>query len=195
MTPLFAAESVFIAVLLLVSVVSVIGNQLRIPYSIVLVVVGLLFTFRQSSKIEIAPELILALLVPPLAFEAAFRIELRQLRENLLPILALAIPGVVLTMLVIGGAVSLITTVPFAGAAVFGALISATDPVTIIALFRHSSVPHRLRMLLEGESLLNDGTAIVIFNITLLAALTGSFDLANGAIDFVRVALGGVLIG
>src|SRR5258708_16520761 len=143
MSPLFVAESVFVTILLLVSLVSVAGNRLRVPYSVVLVLIGLIFTFQSSWKIEISPELILALLVPPLAFEAAFRIELRHLRENLVPILALAIPGVVLTMLVIGGAVSFIASIPFAAAAVFGALISAPRPVAGVALLRPARLPRR----------------------------------------------------
>jgi len=77
----------------------------------------------------------------------------------------------------------------------FGALISATDPLAVVATFRSLGAPVRLTVLVEGESLLNDGTAIVMFNLMLAVVLTGHFDLLSSAVDFVRVAIGGVLIG
>jgi CPA1 family monovalent cation:H+ antiporter len=80
-------------------------------------------------------------------------------------------------------------------ALVFGALISATDPVAVVSLFRILGVPKRLAVLMEGESMFNDGTAIVLFNLMLAFALTGGFDLTHGLWEFVRVAVGGLLLG
>ena len=87
------------------------------------------------------------------------------------------------------------TPLSFPLALVFGALISATDPVAVVALFRDLGVPKRLALLVEGESLFNDGTAIVVFNLVLAAALTGRFDPVEGVGDFLRVAAGGTVVG
>ena len=95
-------------------------------------------------------------------------------------ILALAVLGVILTTLLVGGLVSIGAGIALPTAMVFGALIAATDPVAVIALFRTIGVPKRLQVLLEGESLLNDGTAIVLFNLMLGIALTGCFNLGTG---------------
>jgi CPA1 family monovalent cation:H+ antiporter len=141
--------------------------------------------------------LILALLVPPLVFEAAFHLNINELRNNLAPILALAIPGVVLTTLVVGWIVAWGTGLGLLVALVFGALVSATDPVSVVALFRSIGAPKRLQVLLEGESLFNDGTAIIIFDLVVLLALGGatSFNLADSVVDFVVVAGGGLMVG
>ena len=109
--------------------------------------------------------------------------------------LMLAVPGVVITMFIVGGLVSLLTPLGFSLALVFGALIAATDPVSVVALFRVLSVPKRLAVLVEAESLLNDGTAIVIFNLALAVTLTGHFNLVEGILEFARVSALGIGIG
>ena len=109
--------------------------------------------------------------------------------------MVLAVPGVLLTTLLVGGIVALGAGLPLGATFVFGALIAATDPVAVVALFRALGVPHRLAVAVEGESLLNDGTAIVIFQIALVAALSGVFDPLAGLFDFLRVAVGGMAVG
>ena len=146
-------------------------------------------------KLDLTPELILTLLVPPLVFEAAFHLNLRDLRRDLPGILLLAIPGVLITTVIVGGLTSLVTPLALPVALVFGALISATDPVAVVALFRALGAPKRLALLIEGESLFNDGTAIVIYNLMLVAALTGAFHPAQGVVDFLGVAAGGLAVG
>ena len=89
--------------------------------------------------------------------------------------MALAIPGVLITTLLVGVVVTWGTGFPIATALVFGALVAATDPVAVVALFRTLGVPKRLQVLLEGESLFNDGTAIVVFNLMIVIAVTGEF--------------------
>jgi monovalent cation:H+ antiporter, CPA1 family len=188
-------ETLIIALLLVVSLVAIAVRQLRIPYTVALVLVGLVITVQRPLQINLTPELILALFVPPLVFEAAFHITLDELKRNLSTILLLAVPGVVITTLIVGGLVAWITPLGLPVALVFGALIAATDPVAVVAFFRASGVPHRLAVLVEGESLLNDGTAIVLFNLMIVVALTGHFDWVTGITDFVRVAAGGTIIG
>ncbi len=188
-------ETLIIELLLIASLVAIAVRRLRIPYTVALVIVGLLITFQQPLEINLTPELILALFVPPLVFEAAFHLNLRELRRNLPSVLLLAVVGVILSTLIVGVLLAWGIQLALSSALVFGALISATDPVAVVALFRSLGVPKRLSILIEGESLFNDGTAIVVFNLALVAALTGQFNPAVGVVNFFQVAIGGVAVG
>jgi len=187
--------SAVIGLLLIASLVGIITTRLRLPYTVGLVLIGLALSLRGQENIEIPPEIFLGLLVPPLIFEAAFHINFKDLLKDLAPIIALAIPGVIITTLLVGGVVAWGTGFPIATALVFGALVAATDPVAVVALFRTLGVPKRLQVLLEGESLFNDGTAIVVFNLMIVIAVTGEFQLLDSLIDFVLVAGGGLVVG
>jgi CPA1 family monovalent cation:H+ antiporter len=195
MNQFLQVESIIMAMLLVVSLVAVVVRRLNFPYTVALVVVGLLISLAQPLEIRLTPELILALFVPPLVFEAAFHLSLAELRRNLVPVLVLAIPGVILTTFIVGGMVSFGVGIALPLALVFGALIAATDPISVVALFRALGVPKRLSVLMEGESLLNDGTAIVVFNIMVVVALAGQFHASTALAEFIRVAAGGVLVG
>ncbi|MDH5507260.1 MAG: cation:proton antiporter, partial [Anaerolineae bacterium] len=195
---------VAVTLIFIASLVGIAVRRLRMPYTVGLVGVGLAFAFLNPLASEFAPEeirrllipeIILGLLVPPLVFEAAFHIKLDELRRHLWLILAFAVPGVVLTMLMVGGVIAWGTGLALPVAMVFGSLIAATDPIAVVALFRSLGVPKRLQTLLEGESLLNDGTAIVVFNLMLAIVATGSFSLSQSLLDFIMVAGGGLLIG
>jgi monovalent cation:H+ antiporter, CPA1 family len=204
MTQFLATETLVIELLLVVSLVAIAVRRLRVPYTVALVVVGLLITFQQELRIDLTSELILALFVPPLVFEAAFHLRLARLWENLVPLLVLTIPGVILSTLLVGGMVAAGVGIPLSTALVFGALISATDPVAVVSMFRVLGAPKRLAVLVEGESLLNDGTAIVVYNLVIVGAIgslaggasqTEPVSLLLAAADFVRVAAGGAAIG
>src|SRR5512143_821888 len=188
-------EEIIVALLLIASVVAIVARRLRLPYTVGLVLIGLVLSLLSPVAIKISPQIILALLVPPLVFEAAFHLNLDHLRRDFGLILLFALPGVILTTLLVGGVVAWGTGLAIQTALVFGALVSATDPVAVVALFRRLGVPRRLQVLLEGESLFNDGTAIVMFNLMLAIVLAGRFSLASGVRDFLTVAGGGVLIG
>jgi CPA1 family monovalent cation:H+ antiporter len=188
-------ESIVVALVLVTTLVAIGARRLRLPYTVSLVVMGLLIAIPTSLELEATPDLILAIFVPPLIFEAAFHLELRQLRENLVPILILAVPGLLLTTLLVGGMTALGAGMALGTAIVFGALIAATDPVAVVSLFRTLGVPRQLALTVEGESLFNDGTAIVVFRIAVVAAMTGVFDPLTGIYDFFRVALGGMGVG
>ncbi|HKJ40310.1 MAG TPA: cation:proton antiporter, partial [Anaerolineales bacterium] len=218
------SESIVIGVeLLILSLaiavsVGIFARQRRMPYTVGLVLVGLLFVLisPQFGKLESLPflgtmlelldqlihledelvrEIILGLMVPPLIFEAAFHLRLTDVKQDIGPIILFAIPGVIITTVLVGVVVALGIDVSYATGFVFGALIAATDPVAVVALFRTLGVPNRLRVLLEGESLLNDGIAIVIFGVALQVAGGQSFQLINGITNFVIVSGSGLLLG
>jgi CPA1 family monovalent cation:H+ antiporter len=195
MSELVQIEALILELLLVVSIVAIIVRRFRIPYTVALVVAGLVLSLRAGVQIELTSELILALLLPPLVFEAAFHLNFEQLRRNLPTIALLAIPGVVINMLIVGGILNLGPGVPLTIALVFGALIAATDPVSVVAIFRRLGAPKQLEVLLEGESLFNDGTAIVIFGIALEIVGIGEFNLVSSITSFLQVAAGGLLIG
>jgi CPA1 family monovalent cation:H+ antiporter len=195
MEKLLSTETLIIELLLIVSIVAVVVKRLRVPYTVALVVVGLLITFQAPIEFELTPELILALFVPPLVFEAAFHLNLTELRRNLPAIILLTVPGVIITTFIVGGMLVLGLQISIPLALVFGALISATDPVSVVALFRTLGVPKRLSVLMEGESLFNDGTAIVLFSLMLTIFLTGEFSLSESVVDFFVVSIGGIVIG
>ena len=200
-----ATETLIIELLLIVSLVALAVRRLRIPYTVALVVVGLLITFQQPLDFELTPELILSLFIPPLVFEAAFHLEFKSLRENWLPIVSLAIPGVLVTTFIVGVIVSWGVGISLTSGLVFGALIAATDPVAVVSLFKALGAPKRLATLVESESLFNDGTAIVVFKLLLAVALSAavgnageageSFDFLTATVDFFRVSAGGLLVG
>lgn len=199
-----STETLIIELLLIATLVAIAVRRLRVPYTVALVVVGLALTFNTNLQINLTPEIILALFVPPLVFEAAFHLDVRRLRATLPAVLFLAVPGVLLTTAIVGGIVAFGVGISLGAGLVFGALIAATDPVAVVALFRTLGVPKQLAVTVEGESLLNDGTAIVVYNIVLATALgtaasssgvDRTVDLLAAVINFVIVSAGGALVG
>lgn len=145
-------------------------------------------------RLGVTPDLVLGLLVPGLVFEAAFALQLRDLRAVVGPLAALAVPGVLIS----AGAVTLVLTVatgmPPQLAFVLGAITAATDPVAVVATMKRLAVPRRLRTLIEGESLLNDGTGLVLFVLALEAAGVG-LTVADGVVRFVAILTASVALG
>jgi monovalent cation:H+ antiporter, CPA1 family len=188
-------EEVIVILLLIASGVAVAARRFRVPYTVGLVIIGLIITLLNPQQVEITPQIILLLLVPPLVFEAAFHLRFDDVRRDFWLILLLAIPGVILTTFLVGWMVSWGTGLAIHAALVFGALVAATDPVAVVALFRRLGAPRRLQVLLESESLLNDGTAIVMFGLMLTTALNSGFNLRQGISQFITVAGGGVVVG
>jgi len=186
---------IVIGLLLISSLVGIVTERLRVPYTAGLVVIGLVLALVDRADINVSPELFLGLLVPPLIFEAAFQVKAKDLFKDITPILSLAIPGVLLTTFLVGGVLYWGTDFSLTTALLFGSLIAATDPVAVVALFRSLGVPHRLQLLLEGESLFNDGTAIVLFNMMVTIAVTGYFNLGESVLNFIIVSGGGLIIG
>ena len=191
--------------LIAASVIAVIALRSRIPYTVALVLGGLalgslrlpiLQAMYQSHRPDwLTPEVILIFFLPALLFEGSLKINLRQLTDNLVPIAILATLGVVVSTFVAGYLVYWLVGLPLVMALLFGSIISATDPIAVLSIAREMSVSKRLTLLLEGESLFNDGTAVVLFQIILAAALTGNLSLAAGVGRFLESVLGGAAIG
>ncbi|MEM7115218.1 MAG: Na+/H+ antiporter [Chloroflexota bacterium] len=200
---LIQQEIGFVVLLSIAALVAILVRRIRLPYTVALVIVGLILSFFPDLiEFEISSDLILAILVPPLLFEATLHIPWKKLRADLLPILLLAMVGTLVGTFLVGGIVQQVLNIPWAAAIAFGALISATDPVAVIAFFRSLGVSKRLTVLVEGESLFNDGVAIVIFNLAVAAgAITASgsgeaaFNLSDALIEFFIVAFGGLAVG
>ncbi len=188
-------EGQIVLLLFLASLVGIAARRLRMPYTVGLVLVGLGLTIIGQVQLEITSDLILGILIPPLVFEAAYHLNFDDLRRNLRPILILTIPGILITTFFVGGLITLGAGFSFEIALLFGALVAATDPDAVVALIRSLGVPKRLQVLLEGESLLNDGTVIVLYNLILGVILTGNFSVVDSLTQFVSIAGGGLAIG
>ena len=208
MTTLPLAEILLITacLLTLAMIVASLRQHLMLPYTVLLVLLGVFldlispyFAFAEEvSQFHITSELVFFLFLPALIFEAALSLDARALLKNLVPILVLAIPGMLVSSFLVGTGVWISLEINFLAALLFGALISATDPAAVITLFKELGVSRRLRILVEGESLLNDATAIVLFNIVLAFIVTDTFFLSytdDAIIEFFRVFFGGILIG
>lgn len=193
--------------LLLVAAAAAIGlKRTSLPYTVGLVIVGLLLG-ALSQRVEfleplreltLSPEIILFVFLPTLIFESAFNLDSRLLSQNLAPVLALAAPGLLLSTAIVGSLLALLTPLDLGPALLFGALISATDPVAVIALFKEVGAPKRLTILVEGESLFNDATAIVLFRIILTVLAGGALGAATvgrGFVEFFVVFVGGLVVG
>ncbi len=193
--------------LLLASAILVLARIIRLPFTVALVLAGIAVAqlsvhlplgAARLVDFHISPDIIFYVFLPSLIFESAFHLDARQLRDNLLPVLTLAVPGLLISTFVIATLVAYLTDVPFAAAMVLGAILSATDPVAVIALFHQLGAPQRLTVLVEGESLFNDATAIVAAKILLSVAVAGYFTPAtagNAVIQFALVFFGGIAVG
>ena len=188
-------EFEIVQVLTVVLLVALAVRRVRLPYTVALVVAGLVLAVQGTLHLELTPGLVLGLFVPPLIFEAAFHLQLKDLRADMATIVAMAVPGVLLSTGIVAAVLVITGVLPLPVALIFGALISATDPVAVVATFRSVGAPKRLVTLVEGESLFNDGTAVVIFHIMLALTLEGTLNPVDGLLDFVKVSVGGVFIG
>jgi CPA1 family monovalent cation:H+ antiporter len=162
-------------VLLTASLVAIVSRRLKLPYSVGLVIAGIVLALLPHAvELPLNRDLIFNVFLPPLIFEAALHLEWKVFRRDLLLTGGLAFPGVVIAAIVVAGGMHFLIGWSWIGAAVFGVLIAATDPVSVIASFREMNVEPRLSLLVETESLLNDGAAAVGFALLVAIAAGGA---------------------
>jgi len=178
----------------------------KLPLTIALVFVGMgagyasenFAAFHSLAEFALTPELVLFVFIPTLIFESAFNLNARQVGRNILPILTLAVPGLLISTAIIGTIFAFFSPFSLLVALLLGAILSATDPVAVISLFKQLGVPDRLTVLVEGESLLNDATSLVLATLLIGILSAGSFSsgvVGDGILEFLIVFFGGAIVG
>jgi CPA1 family monovalent cation:H+ antiporter len=185
------------AVLLLIAaIVAIVMRRLRLPYSVGLVTAGIALALLPFTlQITLTKELLFVVFLPPLIFEAGFYLPWNELRSDMGVIVTLATLGVLLAAMVTSAGMHFLADWPWVAAVIFGVLIAATDPVSVIATFKESGAHGRLRLLIESESLFNDGTAAVAFGVVLELALGHALTPVQMTMKLVWSAGGGILCG
>ena len=204
MTPATAVEFL-IWLLLAASAIALLAERLRIPYTVSLVFGGLLLGALRLPVLSplqaghrpdwLTPDVILIVFLPALVFEASVKIDVRSLIREFLPLFLLVTFGVLMASVATGDLVHWATGLPVLMALLFGSIISATDPISVLAIFKDLKTSARLSLLIEGESLLNDGTAVVLFQILLAGIVAGNLSIGRGAGHFFLAVLLGAALG
>lgn len=186
-----------LVLLLGATVLAAIARRVHVPYPTVLAVGGGIAAFIPGTpRLDLPPDLILALFVAPVLLDAAYDSSLRDLRRSWLPIMSLALVAVALTTLAVAWMARLLfPDLPWAAAIALGALLAPPDAVAALAVLRQVKPPHRIRMVLEGESLLNDASALLIYRLAVGAVAAGSFTVSDALPTVMLVFLGSVAVG
>lgn len=186
-----------VILLMIAATVCMTVKWIKLPYSIALVLVGLVIgVFDFFPKTEMTPELIMVVCLPALLFEASWNIHIKELKEAWRPVTIFATFGVLISTVVVGFILQRFAGVAIGPAYLLGAMLSATDPISVVALFRQLGVDRKLTVILEGESLFNDGTAVVLFNLILAAVLANTaISLPSTCLQFIIVIVGGAGVG
>jgi CPA1 family monovalent cation:H+ antiporter len=185
-----------LGLLIVAILVAIVARRLALPYTVGLVAAGVALAFsRIDFGITLTHDIIFELILPPLLFEAALNIHWHELRRDMLPVLVLSILGVAICAAIVAAGMAWIFGWPIAAALVFGVLIAATDPVAVIAMFKDTGIGGRLRLLVESESLFNDGVAAVLFGLIVAWAAGGAWNSPGAAFSLVTVSGGGIAIG
>ncbi len=194
--PIGAIEAVLL-LFLAATALAIAARRIGIPYPILLVLGGLALGFvPRLPRIELEPDIVFLLFLPPILFGAGYFTSIRDFKANLRAIGLLSV-GLVLasTIAVAVVAQALIPELGWAAAFALGAIVAPPDAVAATAIFQRLGVPRRVVTILEGESLVNDATALVAYRFAIAAAMTGTFSLAQASLSFVLVAVGGVALG
>lgn len=191
--------------LIAASAIAVVAKYLRIPYTVSLVLGGLLLSLLRLPFLSplqpdqrphwLTPDVILILFLPTLVFEGSVKIDVRDLLRDYAPLLVFANVGVLVSTLATGYLVHWAIGLPILIALLFGAIISATDPISVLAIFKNLRMSKRLSVIIEGESLLNDGTAVVVFQILLAGVVGGGLSIGRGIEEFLLAVIGGAALG
>jgi monovalent cation/hydrogen antiporter len=180
-----------------VAAIVFLARKIDVPYPVVLVLAGLGLSFiPRLPEVKLNPDIVFYFFLPPLIYPAALFTSWRDFRRNLRPILFLAIGLVLFTMGTVASLAHwLVPSLPWAAAFALGAIVSPPDAVAATSIIRRLSVPHRIGAILEGESLVNDATALVALQFAIAAVTTGSFSIGTASLRFIWVAGGGIAFG
>src|SRR5690348_12760392 len=168
--------------LVAVAAVALLTKRIRLPYTVALVIAGLIIAFVPGTpKVDLTPDLILSVFLPMLIFEAAYNLNFQHLRENVRTISALAIPRVLVTAGVVAVLMHYAANLDWLVALLFGAVVAATGLVSVVATFMELGENMRLRTIVEGESLVNDYTSMVLFRVLVSILAAGTLDVEGSA--------------
>lgn len=186
----------FFWLMLLASVVAMLGRFVKIPYTIALVLTGLVVGyFGLLPGVHLEPHILFAIFLPPLLFEAGINIHFRPLQRQWKIIGVLAVFGTLISTVLVGYGMHYFLGLPIIAALLFGTVISPTDPISVLALFKKLGVNERLSMIVEAESLFNDGIAVVLFGVIQSVLISGVFSLSQSIFSFLVTVCGGAIIG
>jgi CPA1 family monovalent cation:H+ antiporter len=187
---------IILGLLVAVAALATLATRLKIPYPILLVLGGSALGFvPQLPRVELDPELVFLLFLPPLLYVSALFTSWRDFRANVRPISLLAIGLVLMTTFVVAAVVHAVIGLPWPAAFVLGAIVSPTDAIAATTVAQRLGVPRRIVTVLEGESLVNDATGIVAYRVAVAAVVTGAFSIWEAGLQFVLGAAGGVAAG
>ena len=187
---------IILGLLVAVAALATLATRLKVPYPILLVLGGSVLGFvPKLPQVELDPELVFLLFLPPLLYVSALFTSWRDFRANVRPITLLAVGLVLLTTCVVAAVAHAAIGLPWSAAFVLGAIISPTDAIAATAVAQRLGVPRRIITILEGESLVNDATGIVAYRIAVAAVVTGAFSIWEAGFQFVVGAAGGVAVG
>src|SRR5467141_130503 len=181
----------------LVAALVVIAQKITLPYPVVLVLAGLALSFvPRLPQIKLNPDIVFYFFLPLLLYPPALYTSWRDFRRNLRPILLLSIGLVLTTMVTVAWVThTIVPAIPWAAAFALGAIVSPPDAIAATSVIRRLSVPHRIVAILEGESLVNDATALVALQFAVAALMTGQFSLGQASLRFIWAAAGGIGLG
>ena len=183
-------------ILITVAIVAVVANRTRIPAAILLVLVGLVLSITPGlPRVELTPELVLLVVLPPLIYNAGVAMSWREFRYNISFITLLAFGGVTFTTVAVAAVVHYLLGWGWAVGFVLGAIISPPDEVAPLAIARRLGLPRRTMVVLEGEGLANDATALILYRFAVAAVATGTFSFGTAFLEFVAISVGEIAYG
>src|ERR1700733_7798499 len=193
---MLSTTQLLMSLLIVIAAVAFLAARLQIPLAILLVLTGVALALVPGlPRIELAPEFVLLLVLPPIIYSSAVAMSWREFRFNLRPISLLAVGGVLFTTLAAAAAVHWLLGLPWPVAFVLGAIVSPPDAVAPLSIARGMQLPRRLLVILEGEGLANDATALILYRFAAAAVSVGAFSLSHAAVMFSVIVAGEILWG
>jgi NhaP-type Na+/H+ or K+/H+ antiporter len=187
---------ILILLLVVISVVAFVAKRLKIPPAILLVTTGVGLALTPGlHTLQLAPDLVLVLVLPPVIYWSAVKMSWREFRFNLRPITLLAVGCVIFTTVAVAAATHWLLGFPWPVGFVLGAIVSPPDPLAPLAIARRLQIPKRLLVILEGEGLANDATALVLYRFTVSAVSVGSFSFGEAVGSLAAIVAGEIVWG